>query len=77
MSRQPTSRGIKRMSCAYCGAQGYSQWSACALKGPRGAIKFFVACIQCDVELNEAAVRLMFGDKYEDELAAYRKRLLG
>lgn len=70
MRRKPyTERGLRRMECASCGEKSTSQWSACALDG-----KFFPLCTRCDVELNEVAVRYVFGERWDIELKAYREK---
>lgn len=77
-SKQYTARGIKRVPCVRCGGQGYAQWNACAENTPNGRQVFRVLCAECDVGLNELALRYVYGDKVNEEvLSAYREKVLG
>ena len=70
-----TSAGIKRVPCARCGAPGHANWNICADKvGDR--TQFRAICQECDIGLNEVAMRFMFGDTREADLAAYRASVL-
>lgn len=66
-----TTAGIKRVPCARCGAPSHANWNICADKvGNR--TRFRAICRECDVALNEVAMRFMFGETRETDLAAYR-----
>lgn len=67
-----TETGIRRVPCARCGAPSRYQWQICADNRV-----FRGVCIECDVALNETAMRFMFGDTREADLAAYRAKVLG
>lgn len=72
MRRKPyTAIGIARVPCAKCGKPARSQWSACSLDN------FWIpVCKPCDIELNETAVRFIYGRRKNRELENYRARSL-
>lgn len=72
MRREPyTVRGLRRIACARCGQKpSYANWNICADDGRVRGI-----CAQCDIGLNEVAMRFVFGSGREDDLAAYRQRV--
>jgi hypothetical protein len=75
MRKKPyTARGIKRVPCSRhgCGKPGYASWNICSDGG-----QMRVFCAECDVGMNELAMRYAFGDTREDDLAAYRAKVLG
>lgn len=77
-TKQYTSRGIRRVGCIRCGAPGYAQWNACAENTPSGTQVFRVLCAECDVGLNEVALRYVYGKNVDEAvLAAYREKVLG
>ena len=71
-----TAAGIKRVPCARCGAPGHANWNICADK-VGGRTRFRAICRECDIGLNEVAMRFMFGDAREADLSAYRTSELG
>lgn len=71
--RRPYSAtGIRRLPCVRCGAKAHASWNVCADGNLHRPI-----CRACDVALNELAMRFVFGDTREADLAAYRARVLG
>lgn len=72
-----TALGVRRMRCARCGQRpGYCQWNVCADKvGER--TQYRVLCAECDVGLNEVAMRYVFGEGREADLVAYRAEVVG
>jgi hypothetical protein len=70
--------GIKRRSCSVlgCGNPGHANWNVCADNiGSRP--QYRILCLEHDVALNEMAMRFVFGDTREADLAAYREKVLG
>lgn len=71
-----TAIGIRRVPCARCGKPSHASWNVCADKvGSR--TRYRGLCQECDVALNELAMRFVFGLSREDDIAAYRERVLG
>ena len=71
-------RGIRRVPCVRCGAPGYAQWNACAENAPSGKAVYRVLCAECDVGLNEVALRFVYGDRLDEGLLeTYRQKVLG
>ena len=73
MRRKPyTTIGIKRLPCVRgCGRKGSASWKICA-DGPQ----YRALCAVCDVEMNELAMRFVFGNKREEDLKKYREERL-
>jgi hypothetical protein len=63
--------GLHRLPCVKCGAPARFQWQICSDNR-----LFRPLCKKCDVELNEMVMRWAFGDTREEDLAAYRERVL-
>lgn len=62
--------GVKRIPCARCGGKSHAQWNICADKiGTR--TQYRGLCLECDIGMNELAMRFVFGASREDDLAAY------
>ena len=62
--------GIRRVPCARCGKPSHAQWNVCADKVD-GKQQFRGLCLDCDIGLNEVAMRYVFGKAAESRLAAY------
>lgn len=60
-----------------CGMDAAEQWlpSVCALRQSGVDVDWMPVCAEHDVQLNEVVTRLIFGDRYDAELAAYRSRM--
>jgi hypothetical protein len=65
-----TATGIKRVPCARCGQSGHASWNICADK-VRGRDQFRALCVECDIRMNEVAMRFVFGDSRNADLIAY------
>jgi hypothetical protein len=75
MRRRPyTKRGIRRVKCSRvgCSNKAVHTFNICAVD--RGI--YYPVCVECDIKINEIVVRLIFGDKREDELRRYREAAL-
>jgi len=61
-----------------CTREASEQWfpSFCALREADVKIEWVSVCAEHDVAINENSVRALFGNKYDDELKAYRSRRL-
>lgn len=72
--RKPyTAIGIARMKCIRgCGRRAAFQWQICA----DGNV-YRVVCRECDVALNEMVTRWAWGNRREEDLQRYRKKVLG
>jgi hypothetical protein len=73
--RKPyTQRGIERLTCCIQGCTNKAKftWSICADKNLLRPL-----CAEHDVALNEMAMRFAFGNTREDDLARYRRKVLG
>jgi hypothetical protein len=70
-----TEAGIKRVPCAMCGRPSYAQWNVCA-DNIDGKPVFRGLCVEHDVGMNELAMRYVFGASREDDLAAYREKVM-
>lgn len=59
-----------------CGMTASEQWmpSVCALREAGVDIDWAPVCTEHDIQMNEAITRLVFGSRYDDELAAYARR---
>lgn len=65
-----TARGIKRVPCARCGKPSHAWWNVCADKiGSR--TQYRGLCLECDIGLNEVAMRYVFGSEREADITAY------
>ena len=62
-----------------CYREAAEQWmpSCCALREAGVAVDWVPVCAEHDLEINEHAVRSLYGGKYDAALAAYRSRRLG
>ncbi|PWJ88362.1 hypothetical protein C8D77_11184 [Mesorhizobium loti] len=78
MRTQPYSAiGIRRVPCARCGARpSHASWNICADK-IGGRKQFRALCKECDIGMNEIAMRFVFGATREGDLSAYAEKLLG
>ena len=65
-----TAVGIRRVPCARCGRPSVHQWSACA-----NGNRYVGVCADCDVKLNELALRFFRIPGRRSLLAAYRRRV--
>jgi len=66
-----TAIGIKRVPCVRCGNPSHASWNVCADNiGKR--IQFRGLCLECDIGLNELAMRYVFGEAKEAEIVAYK-----
>lgn len=63
-----TATGIRRLPCSRCGNRASHTWSACA-----NGNRHVPLCDECDVKLNELALRFMRIPQAEALLAAYRQ----
>jgi hypothetical protein len=64
-----TAIGIRRLPCCRCGRPAVHQWSACAdgnLQRP--------LCMECDIGLNEVALRFIGDPDTDAKIAAYREK---
>ncbi len=59
-----------------CGAPAVESWfpSVCSLREAGVKIDWVHVCAEHDVQSNEQSVRFFFGDRYDEELKAYRER---
>lgn len=74
--RSYTAAGIRRVPCVRCGRPGHAAWNICADNvGDRPQLR--VLCAECDVEMNEMAMRWAFGYTREKDLRRYREKVLG
>ncbi len=70
--RKPyTEVGVRRKSCSRCGKPASTQWQCCANES-----RWSPLCAQCDVRLNEIAVRFMRLLGAETLLRRYSTKLL-
>lgn len=71
--KQPyTEEGIKRMACLRCGKPAVHQWQICADGNAYRPI-----CLECDIALNEMALRFMNFPDWEAKIADYRVKAGG
>jgi len=69
-----TAIGIKRVPCVRCGKPSHASWNICADNvGKRQQYRGL--CVGCDIGLNKAAMRFVFGKTRDADLAAYSKLL--
>jgi hypothetical protein len=66
-----TEIGIRRLACTRYGQPASFSWSACA-----NGNRYVPLCDECDVKLNELALRFMRIPQAEVLLAAYRDKRL-
>lgn len=65
--------GIKRVPCARCSKPSHASWNVCADKvGNR--TQYRGLCVECDIGLNELAMRYCFGSGREDDIKAYAEK---
>lgn len=59
-----------------CANKAVDQWhpATCSLRESGVEVGWIPVCSEHDIQCNEQTVRFFFGDKYDDELAAYRSR---
>lgn len=69
-----TSAGIKRVPCVRCGSPSYASWNICADK-IASRPQYRALCVECDIGMNEVAMRYVFGDTREDDLNTYADNL--
>lgn len=64
--------GIRRLLCsrAGCGRKAYATWGACADDNVQRPL-----CAECDVDLNEMALRWMGDPDADEKMARYRQRV--
>lgn len=64
--------GIRRLMCSRrgCGRRAYATWGACADDNVQRPL-----CAECDVELNELALRWIGDPDVDEKMAAYRQRV--
>ncbi len=66
-----TAAGIRRVPCARCGSKpAHANWNVCADNIGRRT-QFRALCVECDIGLNEVAMRFVFGRKRERDLKRY------
>lgn len=70
--KQPyTAIGVRRLKCVRCGAPAVHQWQICS-----DGNLYRPICMDCDIGLNELAMRYMFGLRRERALSEYRRKLV-
>lgn len=64
--------GIRRVLCSRrgCGRRAYATWGACADDNWQRPL-----CAECDVELNELALRWIGDPQVDEKIAAYSQRV--
>lgn len=66
--------GIKRVPCTRCGQPSYASWNICADNiGSRPQYRGL--CVECDIGMNEVAMRYVFGRAREADIKRYAKAL--
>lgn len=72
MRREPyTFVGIKRIACARCGQKpSLASWNICA-DNVGDKPQYRALCAECDIGLNEVAMRYVFGKTREADLRTY------
>lgn len=77
MRRAPyTAIGIRRIPCARCGSPSHAQWNVCA-DNVNGRPLYRGLCKECDIGLNELAMRFVFGNERDADVEAYAERVRG
>lgn len=75
MRREPyTAIGIKRVPCVMCGQPSNASWNICA-DAVNGKTQYRGLCKEHDIGMNEVAMRYVFGDTREADLAAYAAKV--
>lgn len=70
-----TAIGIKRVPCVRCGNKSHAQWNVCADKVGGKTTQYRGLCVECDIGMNELAMRFVFGDTREDDITTYAASL--
>lgn len=62
-----------------CGRKAFDQWrySSCALREAGIKPEWVKVCRHHDFALNSEMIRILFGAKYEKQIAAYKKKVFG
>jgi hypothetical protein len=72
MRKKPyTTVGIKRVPCRRCGRPSKFQWQLCADRGEYRGL-----CFDCDVKLNEIALRFMRDRSWKRKIEWYKTPLV-
>jgi len=71
MRTQPyTALGIRRVPCVRCGSPSHASWNICADR-VGGRTRYRALCKECDIGMNEIAMRFVFGADREADLVVY------
>ncbi len=68
--------GVNRVPCARCARPSHAQWNVCADK-INGRTQYRGLCLQCDIGMNELAMRFVFGGTREADIASYAAKASG
>jgi len=68
MRRKPyTKIGISRIPCTRCGKPSVTQWQICS-----DGNQYRGLCLKCDIGLNKAVMRFVFGRTREADIERYK-----